>query len=60
VIFADEPTGNLDDVTSKNIVEELFHINQTTGTTLMVVTHDVNIAEKADRILHLKQGRLVG
>ncbi|MCG8527727.1 MAG: ABC transporter ATP-binding protein [Opitutales bacterium] len=59
VIFADEPTGNLDDGTSRAIVDELFQINRTTGTTLVIVTHDVNIAEKADRILHLKQGSLL-
>ncbi len=60
VIFADEPTGNLDDVTSEYIIEELFRINKTIGTTLIIVTHDLEIAKRTDRILTLKQGRLLG
>ena len=59
VIFADEPTGNLDDITSEYIIEELFRTNRNAGTTLMIVTHDMEIAEKTDQILHLKQGHLV-
>jgi len=59
VIFADEPTGNLDDITSEYIIEELFRTNRNAGTTLMIVTHDMAIAEKTDRILRLKQGHLV-
>lgn len=59
VIFADEPTGNLDDTTSEYIIEELFRTNRNAGTTLMIVTHDLAIAEKTDRILRLKQGHLL-
>jgi putative ABC transport system ATP-binding protein len=59
VIFADEPTGNLDDTTSEYIIEELFQINRTAGTSLVIVTHDMNIAKKTDRILRLKQGKLI-
>jgi len=59
VIFADEPTGNLDDITSEYIIDELFRTNRNAGTTLMIVTHDLSIAEKTDRILRLKQGHLV-
>lgn len=59
VILADEPTGNLDDITSEYIIEELFRTNRNAGTTLMIVTHDMEIAEKTDRILHLKQGHLI-
>lgn len=59
IIFADEPTGNLDDKTSDYIIEELFRTNETMGTTLVIVTHDMNIAQKTDRILQLKQGKLV-
>jgi len=59
ILFADEPTGNLDDVTSDHIVNELFEINRATKTTLVIVTHDMGIARLADRRLHLKHGRLV-
>jgi putative ABC transport system ATP-binding protein len=60
MVFADEPTGNLDDLTSEHIMDELFKINRNSGTTLVIVTHDMSIAERADRMLRLKQGRLVG
>lgn len=60
VIFADEPTGNLDDITSEYIIEELFRTNRNAGTTLMIVTHDFSIASKTDRILRLRQGHLAG
>lgn len=59
ILFADEPTGNLDDTTSDHIVHELFEINRATRTTLVIVTHDMGIARLADRTLHLKHGRLV-
>ncbi len=59
IIFADEPTGNLDDITSEYVIEELFRTNRNAGTTLMIVTHDMAIAEKTDQILHLKQGHLI-
>ena len=59
LLFADEPTGNLDDETSLIIEELLFDLNKKLGTTLLIVTHDVELAEKADRQLHLKNGHLV-
>jgi putative ABC transport system ATP-binding protein len=59
ILFADEPTGNLDDATSEYIIGELFSTNRKMGTTLMIVTHDLSIAERSDRVLRLRQGCLV-
>ncbi len=59
ILFADEPTGNLDDRTSEIVVDLLFELNADRGTTLVLVTHDDAIAARADRILPLKGGRLV-
>jgi putative ABC transport system ATP-binding protein len=58
VLFADEPTGNLDADTSHLVVDLLFELNRETGTTLMLVTHDLELAAKADRILTLRGGRV--
>jgi len=60
VLFADEPTGNLDHRTGKTIMELLFRLNRETGTTLVLVTHDLNLAQRCDRILHMDQGRITG
>jgi len=59
VLFADEPTGNLDGETSEKIVHLLFELNQAFGTTLIVVTHDLELAQRTERILRLKGGMLV-
>lgn len=59
VLFADEPTGNLDSRTGDNIVDLMFELNQTSSTTLILVTHDKSLAAKCDRILGLDAGRLV-
>jgi putative ABC transport system ATP-binding protein len=59
IIFADEPTGNLDSVTGKNIEDLLFRLNQQAGITLIIVTHDPDIAHRCQRQLHIKDGRLV-
>lgn len=59
ILFADEPTGNLDAETAKEIVRLIFELNATTGTTLMLVTHDPDLSSQADRVLSLKAGRLV-
>lgn len=59
ILFADEPTGNLDAETAKEIVRLIFELNATTGTTLMLVTHDADLSSQADRVLSLKAGRLV-
>ena len=60
ILFADEPTGNLDAETAKEIVRLIFELNATTGTTLMLVTHDPDLTRQAGRVLSLKAGKLVG
>ncbi len=59
VLFADEPTGNLDTATGQKIIELLFDLNREHGTTLVLVTHDSRLAEPCDRIVTLDGGRLV-
>ena len=59
ILFADEPTGNLDAETARDIVRLIFELNATTGTTLVLVTHDPDLTRQAGRILSLKAGRLV-
>ena len=59
VLFADEPTGNLDSVTGERIIELLFELNRATQTTLVVVTHDEAIAKRCGRIIKIEAGRLV-
>lgn len=59
ILFADEPTGNLDEETSHSIEALLFEINKEQGTTLVIVTHDDALAHKTDRILKLKGGKIV-
>ncbi len=59
VLFADEPTGNLDSRTGETIMALMFELNRSSSTTLVLVTHDNNLAERCDRILALDTGRLV-
>jgi len=59
ILFADEPTGNLDDETSASIQHLLFELNRTNGTTLVVVTHDEGLALQTDRIIRLRNGGVV-
>jgi putative ABC transport system ATP-binding protein len=59
VLFADEPTGNLDSKTGANIMNLMFELNKTSSTTLILVTHDMALAERCDRVLSLDGGRLV-
>ena len=59
ILFADEPTGNLDGDTGDHIVKLLFKLNETAGTTLVLVTHDLDLAAKTQRIIRLKRGKLV-
>ena len=59
LLFADEPTGNLDQHTGKRIIDLLFDLNREQGTTLIMATHDEHLAEHCDRRLHLDSGRLV-
>lgn len=59
VLFADEPTGNLDTTTGANIIDLLLALNRERGSTLVLVTHDAALASRADRVLQLRDGRLV-
>ena len=59
ILFADEPTGNLDSDTGDHIVKLLFRLNEISGTTLVLVTHDLELASKTKRIIRLKRGKLV-
>ncbi len=58
ILFADEPTGNLDSENSRQIIDLLQNIQRETGMTLIIVTHDENIAARADRIIRLKDGEI--
>ncbi len=58
ILFADEPTGNLDAETAEGIVKLIFNLNSMNRTTLVLVTHDRELTEQADRVIALKAGRL--
>lgn len=60
IIFADEPTGNLDSATRKKIEELLFDLNKNKGITLIIVTHDPDLAARCDRQVHVRDGLIVG
>ncbi|MBC5991712.1 ABC transporter ATP-binding protein [Pontibacter cellulosilyticus] len=59
ILFADEPTGNLDEETGQKVEKLLFDLNREAGTTLVLVTHDLELAEKTDRIIRIKGGTVV-
>ena len=59
VIFADEPTGNLDSTTGEVIQDLLFGLNKAKGITLVIVTHDLDLAAKCDRQIHIKDGQII-
>ena len=59
ILFADEPTGNLDAETSEKITKLLFDLNRDAGTTLVIVTHDLELAAKTDRIIKVKGGIII-
>jgi len=58
ILFADEPTGNLDDETGAKIEKLLFELNKEQGTALVIVTHDLELAQKADKSIRLRSGRI--
>lgn len=60
ILFADEPTGNLDTATGSTIIEQLFALNRERGATLVLVTHDEALARRCGRVLRLAEGRLRG
>lgn len=59
ILFADEPTGNLDAETSEKVVKLIFDLNKEAGTTLVLVTHDLEMASKTQRIIRIKGGALI-
>ena len=58
ILFADEPTGNLDSATGQNVLHLLEELRRDVGTTMILVTHDPTVAERADRRIHLRDGRI--
>jgi putative ABC transport system ATP-binding protein len=59
ILFADEPTGNLDTETSEKVIDLIFTLNREAGTTLVLVTHDLDLAARTGRIIRIKGGRVV-
>jgi putative ABC transport system ATP-binding protein len=60
ILFADEPTGNLDAVTGKRVLDLLTSLNKESGSTIVLVTHDATLAAQAGRVISLSDGRVVG
>ncbi len=59
ILFADEPTGNLDEETGEKVIRLLFDLNKEAGTTLVIVTHDLELAQRTQHVLRLKGGKMV-
>src|SRR5688572_29384882 len=59
LLFADEPTGNLDTTTGARVIELLFELNRAAQTTLVVVTHDLSVAQRCARMIRIEAGRIV-
>lgn len=59
ILFADEPTGNLDEETGEKVIKLLFELNKEMGTTLVIVTHDLDLARLTQRVIKLKGGKIV-
>jgi putative ABC transport system ATP-binding protein len=59
LLFADEPTGNLDSETGEHVIDLLFEMNRERGTTLVLVTHDPDLAKRCDRRIHIGAGEIV-
>jgi len=58
ILMADEPTGNLDSKSGKEIMELILSLNRDRGTTIIIVTHDPGVAAQTQRIIHLSDGQL--
>ena len=58
ILFADEPTGNLDEETGEKVIKLLFELNKEAGTTLVIVSHDLELANRTQQILRLKGGKI--
>lgn len=59
ILFADEPTGNLDTTTGQHIIDLIFELNEEFGTTLVLVTHDDRLADRCERSIHIASGELI-
>ena len=59
ILFADEPTGNLDEETGEKVIKLLFDLNKEMGTTLVIVTHDLDLAHRNNHVLRLKGGKII-
>jgi putative ABC transport system ATP-binding protein len=59
ILFADEPTGNLDEETGEKVIQLLFELNKESGTTLVIITHDLDLANRTQQILRLKGGKII-
>ena len=59
ILFADEPTGNLDEETGEKVIQLVFQLNKEAGTTLVIITHDLELANRTQQILRLKGGKIV-
>ncbi len=59
ILFADEPTGNLDEETGEKVIQLLFNLNKEAGTTLVIITHDLDLAARTQQILRLKGGKIL-
>jgi putative ABC transport system ATP-binding protein len=59
ILFADEPTGNLDEETGEKVIQLLFQLNKEAGTTLVIITHDLDLANRTQQILRLKGGKIM-
>ena len=59
ILFADEPTGNLDEETGEKVIKLLFNLNKEMGTTLVIVTHDLDLAQLTQHVLRLKGGKII-
>lgn len=59
ILFADEPTGNLDEETGEKVIKLLFDLNKASNTTLVIVSHDLDLAHRTQQILRLKGGQII-